>query len=100
VAQHRLPSTPMKPDPRPRIYQTKVSGTPSYQSASSSLHTDVRLRFLRGGLAALLVFTASKMLAGKWVHVSAGMSVAVIGAVLLATIAASVWQMSSSVPAQ
>src|SRR5258705_4800266 len=35
-------ATPMTPDPRPRIYQTKVSGTPSYQSAWSSLHTDRR----------------------------------------------------------
>jgi tellurite resistance protein TerC len=59
-----------------------------------------RLRFLRGGLAALLVFTASKMLASKWVHVSGGVSVAVIGAVLLATIAASVWQESTPVPAE
>ena len=49
-----------------------------------------RLRYLRIGLAALLVFTAAKMLASEWVHVSAGVSVAVIGLVLLATIAASV----------
>src|SRR6267142_1141597 len=35
-------ATPMTPDPRPWIYQTKVSGTPSYQSAWSSLHTDRR----------------------------------------------------------
>jgi len=33
-----------------------------------------------------------KMLASTWVHISAGVSVAVIGVVLLATIAASVWQ--------
>ena len=59
-----------------------------------------RLRYLRSGLAALLVFTAAKMLASEWVHVSAGVSVAVIGAVLLATIAASVWQKSTPVPAQ
>jgi predicted tellurium resistance membrane protein TerC len=58
-----------------------------------------RLRYLRTGLAALLVFTAGKMLASEWVHVSAGVSVAVIGAVLLATIAASVWQKSTPVPA-
>jgi tellurite resistance protein TerC len=57
-----------------------------------------RLRYLRTGLAALLVFTAGKM-ASEWVHVSAGVSVAVIGAVLLATIAASVWQKSTPVPA-
>jgi TerC family integral membrane protein len=59
-----------------------------------------RLRYLRIGLAALLVFTAAKMLASEWVHVSAGVSVAVIGAVLLATIAASVLQKSTPVPAQ
>jgi predicted tellurium resistance membrane protein TerC len=57
-----------------------------------------RLRYLHTGLAALLVFTASKMLASEWVHISAGVSVAIIGAVLLATIAASVWQKSTLVP--
>src|SRR6202165_1980396 len=51
-----------------------------------------RLRYLRTGLAALLVFTAAKMVAGEWVQVGAGVSVAIIAAVLLATIAASVWQ--------
>jgi tellurite resistance protein TerC len=54
-----------------------------------------RLRYLRSGLAALLVFTAAKMLASEWVQVSAGMSVAIIALVLLATIAASVWQKST-----
>ncbi len=54
-----------------------------------------RLRYLRIGLAALLVFTAAKMLASEWVHVSPGVSVAIIAAVLLATIAASVWQKSA-----
>jgi tellurite resistance protein TerC len=58
-----------------------------------------RLRYLRGGLAALLVFTASKMVASEWVQVSAGASVAIIAVVLLATIAASVWQKSTPVPA-
>jgi len=48
----------------------------------------------------LLVFTAAKMLASEWVHVSAGASVAVIGVVLLATVAASVWQKSTPVPSQ
>ena len=57
-----------------------------------------RLRYLRSGLAALLVFTASKMLASKWVDVSAAVSVAIIGGVLLATIAASVWQRTTPVP--
>ena len=59
-----------------------------------------RLRYLRSGLAVLLVFTAAKMLASEWVHISAGLSVTIIGAVLLATIAASVWQKSTPVPAQ
>ena len=54
-----------------------------------------RLRYLRIGLAMLLVFTAAKMLASEWVHVSAGASVAVIGVVLLATIAASLLQKSN-----
>ena len=58
-----------------------------------------RLRYLRSGLAVLLVFTASKMMASEWVQVSAGVSVALIAAVLLATIAASVWQKSTPVPA-
>ena len=59
-----------------------------------------QLRYLRIGLAVLLVFTAVKMMASAWVHVSAGASVAVIGVVLLATIAASVWQKSTPVPSQ
>jgi len=49
-----------------------------------------RLRYLRHGLAVVLVFTATKMLAGGWIHISAGVSVLIIGAVLLATVAASV----------
>jgi TerC family integral membrane protein len=59
-----------------------------------------RLRYLRSGIAALLVFTASKMVASEWVQVSALVSVAIIAVVLLATIAASVWQKSTPVPAQ
>jgi tellurite resistance protein TerC len=59
-----------------------------------------RLRYLRSGLAALLVFTASKMVASEWVQLSAGASVAIIAVVLLATIAASVWQKSTPIPAQ
>ncbi len=59
-----------------------------------------RLRYLRSGLAVLLVFTAAKMLASEWVHISAGLSVTIIGAVLLVTIAASVWQRSTPVRAQ
>jgi tellurite resistance protein TerC len=55
-----------------------------------------QLRYLRTGLAALLVFTAAKMLASEWVHISAGVSVAIIGVVLLTTLAASVWQKRSA----
>jgi tellurite resistance protein TerC len=55
-----------------------------------------RLRYLRSGLAALLVFTGAKMLANEWVQVSAGVSVAIIGAVLFATIAASVTTRSNN----
>jgi tellurite resistance protein TerC len=59
-----------------------------------------RLRYLRSGLAALLVFTASKMVASEWVQVSAGGSVAIIAVVLLTTIAASVWLKSTPTPTQ
>ena len=59
-----------------------------------------RVRYLPEGLAALLVFTAAKMLASDWVQVSPGVSVAIIAVVLLATIAASVWQRSTPVPAE
>jgi tellurite resistance protein TerC len=48
-----------------------------------------RLRYLRPGLALILIFTGTKMLANGWVHISPGVSVLVIGIVLLATIAAS-----------
>jgi tellurite resistance protein TerC len=57
-----------------------------------------RLRHLRSGLAALLVFTAAKMVASEWVQVSAGASVAIIAVVLLTTIAASVWLASNPTP--
>jgi tellurite resistance protein TerC len=66
-----------------------------YFVLSDAVH---RLRYLRIGLAALLVFTASKMLASEWVQVSASVSVAIIAVVLLATIAASVWQKDTTVP--
>jgi tellurite resistance protein TerC len=47
------------------------------------------LRYLRTGLAMILVFTAMKMLANNWVQISAGVSVLVITIVILTTIAAS-----------
>jgi TerC family integral membrane protein len=50
-----------------------------------------RLRYLRQGLALILVFTGAKMLAGGWFHVSAGASVVVIIVVLATTISASAW---------
>ena len=59
-----------------------------------------RMRYLRAGLAALLVFTAAKMLTSEWVQVSPGVSVAIIAVVLLTTIAASVWQKSTPVQGQ
>src|ERR1700704_1348800 len=49
-----------------------------------------RLPYLRQGLALVLVCAAGKMLANDWVHVSARVSVLVIGIVLLTTIAAPV----------
>jgi tellurite resistance protein TerC len=49
------------------------------------------LRFLRQGLAVVLVFTGVKMLTDQWVHVSPALSVAVILGVLGVTVAASLW---------
>jgi tellurite resistance protein TerC len=51
-----------------------------------------RLRYLRQGLGAVLLFAGVKMVGNEWVHVSAGLSVAIIGAVLAVTAAASVWK--------
>lgn len=48
-----------------------------------------RLRFLRQGLAAVLVFTGTKMIASGWVDISPGLSVGVIGLVLSVTVIAS-----------
>jgi tellurite resistance protein TerC len=50
-----------------------------------------RLRYLRHGLAAVLVFTGAKMIGSEWVHISPGLSVGIIGLVLGVTIAASMW---------
>jgi tellurite resistance protein TerC len=49
-----------------------------------------RLRYLRPGLALVLVFTGAKMLASNRVHISAAVSVLVIALVLAATIASSI----------
>ena len=57
-----------------------------YFVLSDALH---RLRYLRPGLAVVLVFTGAKMLAGDWFHISPGASVLVIGSILAVTVAAS-----------
>jgi len=56
------------------------------------------LRYLRYGLALVLVFTGAKMLTSNWVHISAGVSVLVIAAVLVPTILASVFLGNRSTP--
>jgi tellurite resistance protein TerC len=48
-----------------------------------------RLRFLPAGLAAVLSFVGVKMIAEPWLRVPAGLSLAVIGAILCASVAAS-----------
>lgn len=50
-----------------------------------------RLRYLRHGLAAVLVFTGAKMMSSEWVHISPGVSVSIIGLVLGVTIVVSMW---------
>jgi tellurite resistance protein TerC len=50
-----------------------------------------RLRYLRQGLAAVLLFTGAKMVSSEWVSVSPGVSVGIICLVLGVTIALSVW---------
>jgi tellurite resistance protein TerC len=59
-----------------------------YFVLAGALH---RLRYLRPGLALILMFTAFKMLTAGWIHISAGISVLIIGFILLTTIAASLW---------
>jgi TerC family integral membrane protein len=56
-----------------------------------------RLRYLRHGLAAVLVFTGAKMIGSEWVDIGAGLSVGVIALVLGVTIVASLtWPRTSS----
>jgi tellurite resistance protein TerC len=50
-----------------------------------------RLRYLRQGLAAVLVFTGAKMIGSEWVHISPVVSVGIIAFVLGVTIAVSLW---------
>jgi tellurite resistance protein TerC len=49
------------------------------------------LRFLRPGLAVVLLFTAGKMLASDWIQIGPGQSILVIAIVLIATVLASIW---------
>jgi tellurite resistance protein TerC len=48
-----------------------------------------RLRYLRYGLAAVLLFTGTKMITSEWVHITPGMSVGIIILLLGITIATS-----------
>jgi len=57
-----------------------------------------RLRYLRLGLAAVLAFTGAKILASDWVQMTPIVSLAVIGFVLLVTIAAAGGQWSPVTP--
>jgi tellurite resistance protein TerC len=50
-----------------------------------------RLRYLRQGLAAVLLFSGAKMISSEWVHISPSVSVGIIGLVLGVTIAISIW---------
>jgi tellurite resistance protein TerC len=59
-----------------------------------------RLRYLRPGLAVVLVFTAGKMLASDWIHISPGLSILVIAIVLLVTVGASLWATPPAPPAK
>jgi len=49
-----------------------------------------QLRYLRQGLATVLAFTGTKMIASEWIHISPGASVGIIALVLAVTIAVSV----------
>jgi tellurite resistance protein TerC len=82
------------------VYSSNVMAVLGLRSLYFVLSDAVyRLRYLRSGLAAILVFTGAKMMASEWLQVSAGVSVAIIAVVLLATIAASLSQRSTPVPA-
>jgi tellurite resistance protein TerC len=65
-----------------------------YFVLSDALH---RLRYLRQGLAVVLLFTGAKMLAADWIQISAIASVVTIAVTLLATIAVSVWRPADAV---
>jgi tellurite resistance protein TerC len=48
-----------------------------------------RFRFLRPGLAAILLFTSAKMMAGDWVRVTVALSLGVVLGIMVLTVAAS-----------
>ncbi|MBK4738269.1 TerC family protein [Noviherbaspirillum sp. DKR-6] len=45
-----------------------------------------RFHYMKYGLALVLVFIGAKMIAGYWVHLSVGISLAVVGAILLVSV--------------
>ena len=45
-----------------------------------------RLRYLKPGLAAILIFVGSKMLLFRWVHLPTGTSLLIIAAILAAAL--------------
>lgn len=48
-----------------------------------------RLRYLHQGLALILLFVAAKMIAGERLHLSAGISLSIVGGIMLVTVLAS-----------
>jgi tellurite resistance protein TerC len=58
-----------------------------------------RLRYLRPGLGAVLLFTGTKMMLSEWVEISPGVSVGIIVLVLAVTIGASLWRPTAAASA-
>lgn len=58
--------------------------------------TLTRLRFLHKGLAVILLFVATKMMAGEWLQISTGASLAVVGAIVFVTVVASMMAQGKS----
>jgi tellurite resistance protein TerC len=50
-----------------------------------------RFHYMKYGLALVLVFIGAKMLAGYWVHLPVGISLAVVAAILSASVVVSLW---------
>lgn len=50
-----------------------------------------RFHYMKYGLALVLVFIGAKMLAGYWVHLPVGISLAVVAVILSASVAVSLW---------